>query len=46
MEATDRELKAIESEFVQASMSDDVRYQQLLVTKEDGHVLRKFSWGT
>ena len=46
MEAAERELKAIESEFDLASMSDEVRYQQLFShCAEEGHVLRKFSWG-
>ena len=46
MEAADRELKAIESEFAQASVSDDVRFQQIFShNAADGHVLRKFSWG-
>ncbi len=44
--ATDRELKAIDSEFNLASTNDDVRIQQLFSHfVQPGHVLNKFSWG-
>ena len=46
MEAAVRELNAIESEFQQASVADDVRLQQLFChSAMDGHVVRKFGWG-
>jgi secreted Zn-dependent insulinase-like peptidase len=44
--ATDREINAIESEFNLAKSDDGSRLQQLLCHQaQDGHVLRKFSWG-
>ena len=46
MSSADREIKAIDSEFQIASMSDGARLQQLLCDAAvEGHVLRKFSWG-
>ncbi len=44
--AVDRELKAIQSEFDLACTNDDARVLQLLSSlSEEGHILRKFSWG-
>ena len=43
---SDSRLNAIESEFRQASVTDEVRLQQLFChSAVDGHILRKFSWG-
>jgi secreted Zn-dependent insulinase-like peptidase len=46
MDAADREINAIESEFKLAVMSDSNRISQLLCDYAvDGHVVRKFGWG-
>lgn len=46
MDASDREINAIESEFKLASTNDSTRIDQLLCQFAlPGHVLRKFGWG-
>ena len=44
--SSDREIKAIESEFCLAKVSDDARLEQLMCNSaKSDHVLRKFAWG-
>jgi secreted Zn-dependent insulinase-like peptidase len=44
--AADREINAIDSEFLLATVEDGSRQQQLYCHQaRDGHILRKFSWG-
>ena len=45
-DAVDREVQAVESEFVQALQNNAARLSQLRChTATEGHVFRKFSWG-
>jgi nardilysin len=46
MDSSEREIKAIQSEFVEAQCDDSSRIQQLFYSGcTEGHVLSKFSWG-
>ncbi|KAF0687826.1 Aste57867_20478 [Aphanomyces stellatus] len=45
-DAMDRELCAIESEFSQATQSDQIRFQQVLcATTDSNHPFHRFNWG-
>ncbi|KAG9414075.1 Nrd1 complex RNA-binding subunit [Aphanomyces cochlioides] len=45
-DAMDRELSAIESEFNQATQSDQIRFQQVLTaTSDPTHPFHRFNWG-
>lgn len=46
LDSSERELKAIDSEFHLAEMSDSARSQEVMCScANDGHFFKKFSWG-